>query len=111
MAFGQASDMIQFAPNTQLTAIIDRWSPYYIERVRAALDGTWKSEDTWGGMDTGMVEMAPFTNMPDNVKQIAMQVTADITSGKLDPFGGKFTDIELLGMNEYLPGIDAIKPN
>ena len=49
--------------------------------------------------------------MPDNVKQIAMQVTADITSGKLDPFGGKFTDVELLGMNEYLPGIDAIKPN
>ena len=111
MAFGQASDMIKFAPETQLTAIIDRWSPYYIERVRAALDGTWKSEDTWGGMDTGMVEMAPFTNMPDNVKQIAMQVTADITSGKLDPFGGKFTDVELLGMNEYLPGIDAIKPN
>ena len=111
MAFGQASDMINFAPDTQLTAIIDRWSPYYIERVRAALDGTWKSEDTWGGMDTGMVEMAPFTNMPDNVKQIAMQVTADITSGKLDPFGGKFTDVELLGMNEYLPGIDAIKPN
>ncbi len=111
LAFGQASDMIKFAPDTQLTAIIDRWSPYYIERVRAALDGTWKSEDTWGGMDTGMVEMAPFTNMPDNVKQIAMQVTADITSGKLDPFGGKFTDIELLGMNEYLPGIDAIKPN
>ena len=27
-AFGQASDMIHFAPNTQLTAIIDKWGPY-----------------------------------------------------------------------------------
>ena len=64
LAFGQASDMIQFAPKAQLTAIIDQWGPYYVERVRAALNGTWKSEDTWGGMDTGMVEMAPMTNMP-----------------------------------------------
>ena len=43
MAFGQASDMINFAPNHQLTAIIDDWSPYLIERVRAALNGTWES--------------------------------------------------------------------
>jgi len=110
LAFGQASDMIQFAPKAQLTAIIDQWGPYYVERVRAALNGTWKSEDTWGGMDTGMVEMAPFTNMPDNVKQIAMKLTADITSGKLDPFGGKFSAGDLLGMQDYLPGIDAMKP-
>ena len=55
--------------------------------------------------------MAPLTNMPDNVKQIAMQVTADIKSGKLDPFGGKFSAGDLLGMQDYLPGIDAMKPN
>ena len=111
LGFGQASDMINFAPKAQLTAIIDQWGPYYVARVRAALNGTWKSEDTWGGMDTGMVEMAPLTNMPDNVKQIAMQVTADIKSGKLDPFGGKFSAGDLLGMQDYLPGIDAMKPN
>ena len=110
-AFGQASDMIQFAPNTQLTAIIDQWGPYYVERVRAVIDGTWKSEDTWGGMDTGMVEMAPMTNMPHNVMHIALKVAEDIKSGKLDPFGGKFSTGDLLGMQDYLPGIDAMKPN
>ena len=31
--------------------------------------------------------------------------------GDFDPFDGKFTDGELLGMSEYLPGIDAAKPN
>ena len=34
-AFGQASDMAQFGPNAQLTAIVDDWNPYYIERVKA----------------------------------------------------------------------------
>ena len=109
-AFGQASDMINFAPNTQLTAIIDQWGPYYVERVRAALDGTWESKDTWGGMDTGMVEMAPFTNMPPAVQIVAQNLVDAITMGEFDPFGGKFSTGDLLGMNEYLPGIDAIKP-
>ena len=110
-AFGQASDMIKFAPNTQLTAIIDQWGPYYVERVRAVLNGTWESADTWGGMDTGMVEMAPFTNMPPAVQIVAKNLVDAITMGGFDPFDGKFTDGELLGMSEYLPGIDAAKPN
>ena len=109
-AFGQASDMIKFAPNTQLTAIIDQWGPYYVERVRAVLNGTWESADTWGGMDTGMVEMAPMTNMPPAVQIVANNLIDAITMGGFDPFDGKFTDGELLGMSEYLPGIDAVKP-
>ena len=109
-AFGQASDMINFAPKSQLTAIIDQWGPYYVERVKAVLDGTWKSEDTWGGMDTGMVEMAPFTNMPEDVAEVAVSLTNQIYDGTLDPFGGKFSTGDLLGMSEYLPGLDAMKP-
>ena len=108
--FGQASDMINFAPETQLTAIIDQWGPYYVERVRAALNGTWESADTWGGMDTGMVEMAPMTNMPPAVQIVAKNLIDAITMGGFDPFNGKFTDGELLGMSDYLPGIDAVKP-
>ena len=109
-AFGQASNMIQFAPKAQLTAIIDDWGPYYVERVRAVIEGTWESADTWGGMDTGMVAMAPYTNMPQDVAEIAMVLEEAITRGVLDPFGGEFTDGELLSMTDYLPGIDAIKP-
>ena len=109
-AFGQASDMINFAPDTQLTAILDIWGPYYVERVKAVLDGTWEKSDTWGGMDTGMVEMAPYTNMPDDVKEIAMAVEKDILEGKLDIFPGKGVG-DLLGMNQYVEGIDAFLPD
>lgn len=110
LGFGQASDMISFAPNTQLTAIIDDWGPYYVARVQAVLDGSWESEDTFGGMDTGMVKMAPMTNMPPAVSVMANNIAQAIEEGVLDPFGGKFTIGELLGMKDYLPGIDATKP-
>ncbi|GIS91491.1 MAG: hypothetical protein CM1200mP20_15320 [Pseudomonadota bacterium] len=32
-AFGQASDMIQFAPDTQLTAVVNNGGPYYVKRT------------------------------------------------------------------------------
>ena len=108
-AFGQASDMIMFAPNTQLTAILDLWGPYYVERVKAVIDGTWETKDTWGGMDTGMVAMAPYTNMPDDIKKIAMALEKDILEGKFEIFPGASVG-DLLGMSEYVEGIDAIKP-
>jgi simple sugar transport system substrate-binding protein len=109
-AFGQASDMIQFAPKAQLTAIIDDWSPYYVARVKAVLDGTWKKSDTWGDMKSGMVKMAPYTNMPPHVAALAAQAEANILNGTLDPFNGKYTTGELLGMNKYVKGIDASLP-
>ena len=111
LAFGQASDMHHFAPDSQMTSIIDQWGPYYVARVMAVIDGTWESSDTWGGMVTGMVEMAPYTNVPPAVEIVAKNLEAAITSGEFDPFGGKFTTGELLGMNKYLEGIDAQVPN
>ena len=65
VGFGQASDMHEFAPNAQLTAIIDEWAPYYVARTRAVLDGTWESTDTWDGIAPGMVRMSDYQNMPD----------------------------------------------
>jgi simple sugar transport system substrate-binding protein len=124
--FGQASDMIRFAPNAQLTAIVDDWSGYYVERVQAVLDGTWEPVDVWGGLDSGMVSMAPFTNMPDDVAKMASETTEAIASGELHPFTGPIhnqagelvveegetlSDGDVLGMNWYVQGIDDQLPN
>ncbi len=122
LAFGQDSEMIKFGPKSQLTSIMDNWGPYYIERVKAELAGTWKSEDFWGGLKTKIVTMAPYTNMPDDVKKLAMDTEAAITDGKLFPFkcpvigqdgkeveckgGTHLDDGQVLGMNFYVKGID-----
>ncbi len=120
-AFGQDSDMIKFGPKSQLTAIVDNWAPYYIERAKAALDGTWKSTDIWGGLKSKLVVMAPYTNMPDDVKQLAEKTQAAIENGSLHPFtcpvigqdgkpieckgGTHLSDAQILGMNFYVKGI------
>lgn len=107
--FGQASDMIKFAPDTQLTAILDEWGPYYIARVQAAMDGTWTETNTWGGMDTGMVAMAPMTNMDPELAALAEKLAADIKAGTFKPFGD-LDDGTLATMMEYVDGLDAAKP-
>ena len=91
-SFGQASDMISAGPTSQLTASTDNWEPYYVKRTNAVLDGTWKSTDTWGGLNTGMLKMAPYTNMPDDVAALAKQTEADIASGKIVIFKGPIKD-------------------
>jgi simple sugar transport system substrate-binding protein len=124
-AFGQASDMIKFGPETQLTSIVDDWGPYYTERVKAVIDGTWQQVDVWGGMKEGHVVMAPYTNMPDDVKKAAEEAEAKIKSGEFNPFTGPITkqdgtewlkpgevaeDSVLLGLNFYVKGVDDKLP-
>ncbi len=107
--FGQASDMIQFAPDTQLTAILDIWGPYYIERIKAGMAGTWETKNTWGGMDTGMVGMADYTNMSPELVAKAKLLQEHITMGHFKPFGD-LDDGALATMMEYVDGLDAAKP-
>ena len=109
VGFGQASDQIKFAPKAQLTAILDVWDSYYISRVRAAMNGTWTESNTWGGMDTGMVQMADYTNMPLALVQQMQMLEADILHGRFKPFGD-LDDAALGGMMEYVDGIDATVP-
>ncbi len=121
LGFGQASDMIKFAPKAQMTAIVDNWSPHYVKSVKAVMDGSWKSAQVWSGMAEGEVVMAPYTNLPEDVAAAAAATAADIASGKLNPFGGKITkqdgtvvenlgDGDILGMNWYVKGIDDKLP-
>ena len=91
-AFGQSTDMTKFAPTTQLTASIDIWAPYYIDRIQAVLNKSWKSIDVWGGYAAGMLEMAPFANMDDETKALALKTMADIKAGKNKVFVGPLTD-------------------
>ncbi len=125
-AVGQASDMTQFAPKAHLTAIVDNWDKYYVSRVKAAMEGTWKSEDTWTGLKEGMVEMTAFNEaIPDDVKKEAKAAHDAIIAGTLHPFQGPFNkqdgsvgakegetldDKTLLGMNWYVEGVEGQLP-
>jgi basic membrane protein A and related proteins len=125
-AIGQASNMINFGPSAQLTAIIDDWAPYYVERVQALIDGTWDTGAVWGGMDSGMVQMADFSEtIPEEVRAEAEAAMEAIIAGELHPFTGPINrqdgtewlaegetapDEDLHSMNFYVEGIEGVIP-
>ena len=124
-AIGYASDMAHFGPKAVLTSIVNNWGPHYISSTKAVMDGTWKSQDYWGGLGTGTVEL-PISNLvPAEVKTEAEQIIATIKGGSFHPFTGPIMDQkgdvriaagsvasnkELASMNYYVKGIAAQLP-
>jgi simple sugar transport system substrate-binding protein len=124
-AFGQASDQAHFCPNAHMTAIIDDWDSYYVARAEAVANGTWESQDTWWGLDKGMVKMSPYRNMDPDTKFEAIKLQKDLTSGAVHSFEGPIynqagelvvpagavaDDGMLAGMNFYVQGIEGDLP-
>jgi simple sugar transport system substrate-binding protein len=124
--FGQASDMTRFAPKAHLTSSINNWGDYYASRARAVIDGTWKPGDVWGGLNSGMFSLAPFTNMtPEEVAE-ATRVRDALAAGTLHPFDGpivrqdgttvipagqRLTDSQIRAQNYFYRGIEATIPS
>jgi len=127
ISFGQASDMIQFAPAPRVASIIDNWAPYYIRRVGEAMDGTWEQSDIWEGIDTGMVVIGEMTEtIPEEVRASAQEMIDAIGAGEYHPFTGPINrqdgtawlaegetadDGTLAGMDFYVEGITGDIPN
>ncbi len=126
ITFGQASDMAEFAPKPRVSSIIDNWAPYYIERTKAVMDGTWASVNTWNGIGKGMVGIGEITDaVPADVKAEALAIKEAIASGEYHPFTGPLNkqdgspwlaegevadDGTLAGMNFYVEGIEGDIP-
>ncbi|MFW8637280.1 BMP family ABC transporter substrate-binding protein [Cribrihabitans pelagius] len=126
ITFGQASDMAEYAPKPRVSSIIDNWAPYYIERTKAVMDGTWESVDTWHGIKEGMVEIGEISDaVPAEIKEAALAVKEAIASGEHHAFTGPLNkqdgtpwlaegetadDGTLAGMNFYVEGIEGDIP-
>lgn len=127
ISFGQASDMIQFAPRPRVASIIDNWAPYYIRRVGEAMDGTWEQSAVWEGIDTGMVVIGEMTDaIPEDVRASAQAMIDAMAAGEYHPFTGPINrqdgsvwlaegevadDGTLAGLDFYVEGITGEIPN
>jgi simple sugar transport system substrate-binding protein len=93
LAFGQSSDRSSVGPHAQVTAIEDNWTPYYLQRVQAALDGTWKTSSVWLGMKQGAVLLAPWgPGATPAARAAGDRVKAGIIDGSFQPFAGPISD-------------------
>ncbi len=120
------SDMRGIGPDAQIVAVTHQWGGYYTSRVRAVLDGTWKSASVWGGVREGMVRVGDFgSKVPAAVQQEVLARQKDIGAGRLHPFhagklpvrdnqgrtviasGQTLSDAQILAMDWLVEGVQG----
>lgn len=117
------SDMSKFAPDAFVSAVVFDWRNYVVQRTQEAIDGTWKSQDFWGGVNDGMVALAPWGKpVPSSLRADLEEKYDAVKSGSLSAFEGPLSDAggkervaegselsfgEILGMNWYVEGVRA----
>lgn len=118
---GYHTDMSAFAPKAHLTSAVWNWKDFYLDVVKQVRAGTWKSGSYWPGIESGVVDIAPYGEMvPQDVRARVDAAKADIKSGKLKVFTGPVkdqkgavrvaegavpTDQDLLGMTWFVEGV------
>ena len=123
MAVAYHSDMRKAGPDAQIVAVTHQWGVYYTQRARAALDGSWKSGNIWGGVKEGMIRVGDFgARVPKAVQDEVLARQKDIAAGRLHPFKGPIadnegaavvpagvalTDAQILSMNFLVSGVQG----
>ena len=123
LAVAYHSDMRKVAPDAQVVAVTHLWGDYYTRRVKAVLDGSWKSGSVWGGVKDGMIRVDGFgSKVPAAVQAEVLARQADMAAGRLQPFatkadvrnnegqvvmaaGQSLSDAEILNMNWLVEGV------
>lgn len=122
-SMGYDSDMSKFGPKSHLTAVTMAWDQYYIDKTKAAMADSWLSDDVWGGLQSGMVRLAPLNAaIPDAVRKEVAEAQSKIEAGSLMPFAGpvkdqtgatkiaagkSLADGDILGMNWFAEGVQG----
>ena len=90
---GYDSNAENFAPKAWLTAAVYNWGPYYLRRVKAAMNGTWKSGFYYGSIKDGFTSLAPFgPSVTAKTKAAIAAKMQAIKSGKFYEFSGPLYD-------------------
>ncbi|TCT01122.1 BMP family ABC transporter substrate-binding protein [Paralcaligenes ureilyticus] len=87
------SNMIKFGPHAQIAAVTHHWGKYFTKEAQDVINGTWKSDSTWGGIKQGMVALEGYgPAVTDDMKKFVLAKQAEIVAGTLTPFDAPITD-------------------
>jgi basic membrane protein A and related proteins len=90
---GYDSDASKFAPKSWLTASVYNWGPYYLKRVKAAMNGTWKSGFYYGSIKDGFTKLARYgPSVSAKTKKLIASVEKKIENGTFYEFTGPLYD-------------------
>jgi basic membrane protein A len=90
---GYDANASKFAGSSWLTAAVYNWGPYYLSRVKAAMNGTWKSAFYYGSIKDGFTDIAPYgPKVSAKTKAMIASKKAAIVAGKFAVFAGPLYD-------------------
>lgn len=90
---GYDSDQSTYAPNIWLTGTVYNWGPYYVSRIKAAMNGSWTSDNYYGSLKDDFVRLAPFgSSVSQDVRSAIAQKEDALKSGSFYEFTGPLTD-------------------
>ncbi|HTW09107.1 MAG TPA: BMP family ABC transporter substrate-binding protein [Acidimicrobiales bacterium] len=90
---GYDSDSSSFAPKSWLTASVYNWGPYYVQRIREAIAGTWKAGFWYGDINDGFTKLAPFgPGVSAKTRALIGSYEQKIETGKFYEFTGPLYD-------------------
>ncbi len=90
---GYNTDMSAKAPKAHLTSAVWDWTGFYVNVAKSLHEGTWKNGNFWPGLESGLVNIAPYGPMvPQDVRARVDAARADIIAGKLVVFSGPVKD-------------------
>lgn len=115
------TSMKRIAPTMLLGGVVQSWEEYYTGRIDAAMAGTWKPDEVWGGVPQHMINFVDIReDAPQSVKDDIAQTYAKLEKGEFAPFTGPIedntgrtvvaagktaTDDELRNMNWLVKGV------
>ena len=121
-----SSDMKKYAPTKLLASMTIDWTPHFVERVQAALDGTFEGGAYWGGMADGAVGVASLSDDLTGEQKAEIQSVVDaISGGSFHPMSGPIVDQDgteriadgdaiadgdMLGINWLVKGVETRIP-
>jgi basic membrane protein A len=90
---GYDANASKFAGASWLTAAVYNWGPYYLSRVKAAMNGTWKTGFYYGSIKDGFTNIAPYgPKVTAKTKAMIAAKKSAIVSGKFHVFAGPLYD-------------------
>lgn len=121
------SDMSEYGPNSLLASVTNDWSGYFVDQVRAKLEGNFKGSDFRGGLKDGAVNVEAWSeDLTEEQMAKLREVEAALKSGEAHAFEGPITDqdgnqrvaegehladADIFGMNWLVEGVDGSLPN
>ena len=125
-AFGWDSDMTAYGPKAHLGSAIFKPSGFYVKTVKEAMDGTWKSGESWWGVKEDAIDIVSLApDVPENAKAKLEEVKEGLKDGTYSIWKGPIMNADgkeivaadkvaddafLRGVNFYVKGVEGKVP-